>query len=57
MTMDANTRIRADLQYQLISEIWKDEYLQSAAIEGYVYNLSDSELVHLRKFVNGEEEE
>ena len=52
--MDAITRIREDLQQQLISQIWEDEYLQSAAIEGYVYNLNDSELEHLRKFVNDE---
>ena len=49
--MDAVTRIREDLQQQLINQIWEDQYLQSIAIEGYVYNLSDSDL---RKFVNDE---
>ena len=52
--MDAVTRIREDLQQQLINQIWEDQYLQSIAIEGYVYNLSDSELEDLRKFVNDE---
>ena len=52
--MDAVTRIREDLQQQLISQIWEDEYLQSTAIEGYVYNLNDSELEHLMKFINDE---
>ena len=55
--MDAVTRIREDLQQQLIEQIWEDQYLQSTAIEGYVYNLSDRELEDLRKFVNGEEED
>ena len=55
--MDAVTRIREDLQHQLINQIWEDEYLQSTAIAGYVMGLNDSELEHLRKFVNGEEEE
>ena len=55
--MDAVTRIREDLQQQLINQIWKDQYLQSTAIEGYVYSLSDSELEDLRKFINDEDDD
>jgi len=53
--MNAVTRIREDLQHQLINQIWEDEYLKSTAIAGYVCGLNDSELEHLRKFINGEE--
>ena len=52
--MDAVTRIRQDLQHQLINQIWEDEYLQSTAITGYVMGLNDGELEHLRKFINDE---
>ena len=52
--MDAVTRIREDLQQQLINQIWEDQYLQSIAIEDYVRGLNDSELEDLRKFVNDE---
>ena len=57
MTMDAVTRIREDLQHQLINQIWEDEYLIATCIEDYVSTLNDSDLEDLRKFVNGEEED
>ena len=52
--MDAVTRIREDLQQQLISQIWEDEYLIGNVIEDYVKGLNDSDLIDLRKFVNDE---
>ena len=52
--MDAITRIRGDLQQQLISQIWEDEYLIGNVIEDYVKGLNDSDLIDLRKFVNDE---
>ena len=55
--MDALTRIRADLQEQLINSILEDEYLIATCIEDYVSTLNDSDLEDLRKFVNGEEED
>ena len=55
--MDAVTRIREDLQQQLISQIWEDQYLQSIAIEDYVRGLNDSELEDLRKFINDEDDD
>ena len=54
---DAVTRIREDLQQQLISQIWEDEYLIGNVIEDYVKGLDDSDLEDLRKFVNDEEAE
>ena len=55
--MDAVTRIREDLQQQLISQIWEDQYLQSIAIEDYVKGLNDSDLEDLRKFINDEDDD
>ena len=55
--MDAVTRIREDLQQQLISQIWEDEYLIGNVIEDYVKGLDDSDLEDLRKFVNDNDEE
>ena len=57
MTMDAVTRIREDLQQQLINSILEDQYYTFTFIEEYVKGLNDSGLEDLRKFVNGEEEE
>ena len=54
---DAVTRIREDLQQQLISQIWEDEYLIGNVIEDYVKGLDDSDLEDLRKFVNDNDEE
>ena len=54
---DAVTRIREDLQQQLISQIWEDEYLIGNVIEDYVKGLDDSDLEDLRKFVNDEEDD
>ena len=55
--MDALTRIRGDLQEQLINSILEDQYYTFTFIEEYVKGLNDSGLEHLRKFVNGEEED
>ena len=55
--MDAVTRIREDLQQQLINQIWEDQYLQSIAIEDYVRGLNDSKLEDLRKFINDEDDD
>ena len=55
--MDAVTRIREDLQQQLINQIWEDQYLQSIAIEDYVRGLNDSDLEDLRKFINDEDDD
>ena len=55
--MAAVTRIREDLQQQLINQIWEDQYLQSIAIEDYVRGLNDSELEDLRKFINDEDDD
>ena len=55
--MDAVTRIREDLQQQLINQIWEDQYLQSVVIEDYVKGLNDSDLEDLRKFINDEDDE
>ena len=55
--MDALTRIRADLQEQLINSILEDQYYTFTFIEEYVKGLNDSGLEDLRKFVNGEEED
>ena len=55
--MDAVTTIREDLQKQLISQIWEDEYLIGNVIEDYVKGLDDSDLEDLRKFVNDNDEE
>ena len=49
--MDAVTTIREDLQKQLISQIWEDEYLIGNVIEDYVKGLNDSDLIDLRKFI------
>ena len=54
---DAVTRIREDLQQQLINQIWEDQYLQSVVIEDYVKGLNDSDLEDLRKFINDEDDD
>ena len=52
--MDAVTRIREDLQQQLINQILEDQYYRFTFIEEYVKGLNDSDLEGLRKFVNDE---
>ncbi len=52
--MEAVTRIREDLQQQLINQILEDQYYTFTFIEEYVKGLNDSDLIDLRKFINDE---